>query len=148
MIVMREIQLRLAAEAWLERASRRLAEQSHFRLSNPWLNCCLQANALSDQCLPNLTLVLWNALLGSWDGSRKSLGRMTYSSEKRFPRKIGQLAENLAFQIRSSWAQFRRILRFWRVEKSITWVFSIRVNIPPLHYFRPGFRVCTCKPWR
>jgi hypothetical protein len=58
MIVMREIQLRLAAEASLEQASRRVAELSHFRLSDPWLNCCLQANALSDQCSPNSTLVL------------------------------------------------------------------------------------------
>src|SRR5260370_34435746 len=57
MIVMREIQLRLAAKAYLQRASRRLAEWSHFRLSDPWLNCCLQANALSDQCLPNSKLV-------------------------------------------------------------------------------------------
>ncbi len=61
MIVMREIQLRLAAEAWLERASRRLAESSHVRLSNPWLNCCLQAHTLSDQCLTNSTLVLKRA---------------------------------------------------------------------------------------
>src|SRR6266403_1693687 len=38
--------------------------------------------------------------------------------------------ENLAFQIRSSWAQFRGIVRFRRVEKSITYVFSIRLNIP------------------
>jgi hypothetical protein len=34
MIVVREIQLRLAAEAWLEQASRRLAESLHFRLSD------------------------------------------------------------------------------------------------------------------
>ena len=27
-------------------------------LRDPWLNYCLQANALSDQCLPNSTLVL------------------------------------------------------------------------------------------
>jgi hypothetical protein len=35
-----------------------LAESAHFPVSDPWLNCCLQANALSDQCLPNSTLVL------------------------------------------------------------------------------------------
>ena len=62
-IVMREIQLRLAAKAWLEQASRRSAEWSHFRLSDPWLNGCLQANAFSDQCLPNSTLLLINALV-------------------------------------------------------------------------------------
>jgi len=50
---MREVHLRLAAKAWLEQASRRSAESSHFRISDPWLNCCLQATALSDQCLPN-----------------------------------------------------------------------------------------------
>ena len=35
-----------------------------------------------------------------------------------------------AFQIRSSWAQFCRFKRFWRLEKSITCVFSIALNIP------------------
>jgi hypothetical protein len=39
MIVMRELQLRLAAKAWLEQAFRRAAESSHFRISDPWLNC-------------------------------------------------------------------------------------------------------------
>ena len=39
-------------------------------------------------------------------------------------------SEKAAFQIRSSWAQFCRILRFWRVEKSITYVFSTSLNIP------------------
>ena len=50
MIVMREIQLRLAAGAWLERASRRLAESLLFRTSDPWLNCCLQTNASDYSC--------------------------------------------------------------------------------------------------
>lgn len=31
-----------------------------------------------------------------------------------------------AFQIRSSWVQFCSIVRFWRFEKSITYVFSTR----------------------
>jgi hypothetical protein len=41
--------------------------------------------------------------------------------------------ENPAFQIRSRQAQFCRVLRFWRLEKSISCVFSIRLNIsiPP-----------------
>ncbi len=38
--------------------------------------------------------------------------------------------EGTAFQIRSSWAQFCRFLRFVRLEKSITYVFSIPLNIP------------------
>lgn len=68
-IVMREIQLRLAAEAWLERASRRSAEQSPFRLSNPWLNCCLQADTLIDvACAPGWSL----ALIGN--ASEQTLG--------------------------------------------------------------------------
>ena len=37
---------------------------------------------------------------------------------------------NPAFQIRSSWVQFVRFLSFERLAKSITYVFSIRVNIP------------------
>jgi hypothetical protein len=47
-IVTREIQPRLAAKAWLEQASRRSAEWSSFRISDPWLNCCLQADTLID----------------------------------------------------------------------------------------------------
>jgi hypothetical protein len=43
---MREIRLRLAAKAWLEQASRRSAELSRFRISDPWLNCRLQGKAL------------------------------------------------------------------------------------------------------
>jgi hypothetical protein len=38
--------------------------------------------------------------------------------------------EKAAFQIRSRWAQFLMRERFWRVEKSITYVFSISLNIP------------------
>jgi hypothetical protein len=29
-----------------------------FPRKRPWFGCCLQAKALSDQCLPNSTLVL------------------------------------------------------------------------------------------
>jgi hypothetical protein len=47
-MVTREIQPRLAAKAWLEQASRRSAEWSPFRISDPWLNCCLQADTLID----------------------------------------------------------------------------------------------------
>jgi len=36
---MREIQLRLAAKAWLEQASRRSADSSPFPIGDPWLNC-------------------------------------------------------------------------------------------------------------
>jgi hypothetical protein len=43
---------------------------------------------------------------------------------------ISQRAENPAFQIRSSQAQFLTRERFWRVEKSITCVFSTKLNIP------------------
>ena len=39
--------------------------------------------------------------------------------------------KNLAFQIRSSWAQFLRFSIFERVDFSITTVFSTRLNIPP-----------------
>ncbi len=38
--------------------------------------------------------------------------------------------EDAAFQIRSSWAQFGSFLRFWRLEKSISYALSIRPRIP------------------
>jgi hypothetical protein len=41
--------------------------------------------------------------------------------------------EDPTFQIRSSWAQFRGIVRFWRVAESITYVFSTAkiFRLPP-----------------
>lgn len=54
---MREIQRRLAAEAWLQRASRRLAESLLFRTSDPWLNCCLQTKALIDNGLRGILAI-------------------------------------------------------------------------------------------
>jgi hypothetical protein len=44
--------------------------------------------------------------------------------------KTGRSTENPAFQIRSSRGQFCRVLRFRRLEKSISYVFSISLNIP------------------
>jgi hypothetical protein len=38
--------------------------------------------------------------------------------------------KNPVFQIRSSWTQFLMRERFVRLEKSISYVFSTRVNIP------------------
>jgi hypothetical protein len=50
--------------------------------------------------------------------------------KRDLPQKIGQRAENPAFQIRSSYAQFSRFLCLERLEKSISYVFSIPLNIP------------------
>lgn len=54
------------------------------------------------------------------------------SRKKRAFKELGNYwgGEKLAFQLRSSWAQFRRVLRFWRVAKSITYVFSTPLNVP------------------
>ena len=46
------------------------------------------------------------------------------------PKILAAQERKAVFQIRSSWAQFCRFLRFWRVEKSISCVFSTAMNIP------------------
>ena len=46
------------------------------------------------------------------------------------------------FQIRSSWAQFCRFQRFERLEKSVSYVFSIRLNIPT----PPASTILNCCP--
>ena len=54
-------------------------------------------------------------------------------SDPRNSTKVGCRTEKTAFQIRSSWPQFRGIVRFWRAEFSISCVFSTGLNIstPP-----------------
>src|SRR6266849_1659637 len=65
------------------------------------------------------------------DNGPKGVRRMAQLPKKAdLPHEIGQRAEKSAFQIRSSQPQFSLFLRFWRLEKSISCVFSIPLNIP------------------
>src|SRR5258708_12519201 len=72
---------------------------------------------------------------------------MTQLPEKGdLPDEIGEQAKKSAFQIRSSWAQFLRFSIFERVDFSITYVFSIPLNIPtpPASTFWP-FKINTLR---
>jgi hypothetical protein len=60
-----------------------------------------------------------------------SFARATHISEEfDLLLEVGPCAENLAFQIRSSQAQSLMRERAWRIEKSMTYVFSICPNVP------------------
>jgi hypothetical protein len=67
-------------------------------------------------------------LEGKWPKSLKKMTQLL--GEGTILLEIGDQAQKAAFQIRSSWAQFHGIVRFWRVAKSITYVFSTSMNIP------------------
>jgi hypothetical protein len=77
MIVMREIHLRLAAKVWLEQASRRSAEESLFRTSDPRLDCCLQGESLIEPRAGRLG-VLW--VIGRQTGNYRRLAANTLAS--------------------------------------------------------------------
>src|SRR5258708_6178765 len=65
------------------------------------------------------------------DNGPKAVRRMAQLPKKAdLPHEIGQRAEKSAFQIRSSQPQFSLFLRFWRLETSISFVFSTTMNIP------------------
>src|SRR5260370_40396422 len=65
------------------------------------------------------------------DNGPKAVRRMAQLPKKAdLPHEIGQRAEKSAFQIRSSQPQSCRFLRFWRLKKSISCVFSTSLNIP------------------
>jgi hypothetical protein len=74
--------------------------------------------------------------MGLNSGYRQGIGRadrVLGDSEKRSGsgRTDSHLmTKKIAFQIRSSWAQFLRFLRFWRLARSISCVFSIPRSIP------------------
>ena len=103
--------------------------------NDSWLFRPLQVDLGLVLCRPIETTALtgqvkWPGGPYSEFGSSNLFARFEISLGLEKLHKIGRRTENPAFQIRSSWAQFDSFLRFWRLEKSISYVFSTPVNIP------------------